>query len=155
VPPAERINVPNTYWELAVALVYGIPEQIAEHSTVVHASGRAIGHAPVPSVVLEGIGLAASVGPNVIKHRQQGEAWFGPEMSTDLLVDAGGWLLTLGTTPLFTGAGGFLATALAGPEAAPVGAVAGYLGGSVGVSVGYDVWIAPAVRPWVRSWFGG
>ncbi len=151
VPPSERINVPNTYWEFAVAFVYGIPEQIVEHSTIVRAGGRAIGHTPVPPVVLEGIGLAASVGPNVIKHRQQGEAWFSPEMSTDLIVDAAGWGVTLVTTPVGAGLGAAATTPVGVPEA---GVVVGYLLGSVGVSIGYDVWVTPAVRPWVRSWFG-
>jgi RHS repeat-associated protein len=153
VPAQDRVNVTDTYWNVAVAFAYGLPELAAKHSgTAIRAGGRAVGH--VPPGILEGVGFVASVGPNVYKHRQQGGRWFGPEMNTDLIVDAGGWLLTLGTTPGGTAVGGVFGGAMAPPAGGLPGAVVGYIAGSVGVSIGYDMRVAPAIRPWVRGWFG-
>ncbi len=153
-PVPGRLNVPDLYWSTVTALVYEIPEIVVRYEAPIRAVGRAAGHAPVPGWVLEGVGFIASVGPNVVEHLQKGEGISSPELWTDVIVDAGGWALTLGTAPLGTATFSLGAGALAGPQAAPIGAGVGFLAGSVGVSAVYDLWIAPAVvRPWVRTWF--
>ncbi|GAB4568506.1 MAG: hypothetical protein Kow0047_21460 [Anaerolineae bacterium] len=143
--------MPDLYWSVATALLYELPEIVTRYEIPIRAGGRAVGHAPVPGWALEGIGLTASVGPNVVEHLQRGEGISSPELWTDVIVDAGGWALTWGTTYIGTSVGASLGT----PGNAPsmlVGAASGYLVGSLGVSIAYDLWIAPAIRPTVRSW---
>lgn len=92
-------------------------------------------------------------GANVVQHLQQGENLTSFELLTDVVVDSGGWALTLGTGPALSVTGASFGSAA--PPAGPViGGVVGYLVGTVGVSLYWDIQIAPAIRPTVRGWFG-
>jgi RHS repeat-associated protein len=152
VPPMERVNKPATLWGIGQALYSDIPALVEKYSgTVIRAGGRSLNYAP-PGLMTT-LGYAASVGPNVVQHLKQGENLTSSELLTDVVVDSGGWALTLGTGPAlsFTGASIGSAALPAGPV---IGGVVGYLVGTVGMSLYWDIQIAPAIRPTVRSWFG-
>ncbi|MFZ1507396.1 MAG: RHS repeat-associated core domain-containing protein [Anaerolineae bacterium] len=152
VPPMERINKPATLWGIGQALYLDIPALVEKYSgTVIRAGGRSLNYAP-PGLMTT-LGYAASVGPNVVQHLQQGENLTSFELLTDVVVDSGGWALTLGTGPALSVTGASFGSAA--PPAGPViGGIVGYLVGTVGVSLYWDIQIAPAIRPTVRSWFG-
>ena len=152
VPPMERINKPATLWGIGQALYLDIPTLVEKYSgTVIRAGGRSLNYAP-PGLMTT-LGYAASVGPNVVQHLQQRENLTSFELLTDIVVDSGGWALTLGTGPALSITGASFGSAA--PPAGPViGGVVGYLVGTVGVSLYWDIQIAPAIRPTVRGWFG-
>jgi len=90
------------------------------------------------------VGGVASVGPNLVAHYFYGDLWSW-ETATDLLVDAGGWLVSdLGGAAIGVGA------QVAAPWAPGAAALVGEVGGSVGLSLAWDNWIAPGARPFVR-----
>lgn len=132
----------------------GIPEIVAEYSDeAIRAGGRTMNYAS--PVIGYGVGLAASVGPNLVDHLMAGENMSSPELVTDVIVDTSGWALTAFLTePGLTLLGGAAGESVAPPFGGLVGGVAGYLVGGIGASIAWDVWVGPeVVRPWVRGWF--
>jgi RHS repeat-associated protein len=89
-------------------------------------------------------GGAASVGPNLVAHAGRGDFWSW-ETATDLIVDAGGWLVSDVGGALIGGG-----VQVAVPWAPGGAAIAGEVGASVGLSLAWDNWIAPGARAWVR-----
>ncbi len=147
------INKPATYWGIAWALNVDLPEIVAKYSDeAIRAGGRTANYAS--PVIGYGVGLAASVGPNLVDHLIAGERVSSPEVMTDVIVDTSGWALTAFITePGLTAAGSGFGTAVGGPPSGMAGAVVGYLTGGIGASIAWDVGAVPRVRPWVRSWF--
>lgn len=148
------INLTDTYWTIATWLTYEAPELIVKYEKGVRAGGRSIGNAPVPPAVLEGIGLFASVAPNAIQHFQQGEGLNNPEFWTDVVVDSGGWGVSLVASLAAEAAGGIVGEIAYSVGGGIPGALVGNFAGSLGGSWGYDIWIGPRVRPFVRSLVG-
>jgi hypothetical protein len=130
-----------------------LPDVIAKYSDeAVRAGGRTANYAS--PVIGYGVGLAASVGPNLVDHLMAGENMSSPELVTDVIVDTGGWALTAFLTePGLTFVGGVVGESVAPPLGGLFGGVAGYLVGGIGGSIAWDVWAVPEVRPWVRGWF--
>lgn len=142
-------NWTDIYYSTAKTILHDAPEELA-HGSFIAATFRATGRtAAHVSYIAEGIGLAASVGPNLGYHVLNGDPT--SEIATDLIIDVGGWA---GSWVSGKATGGLVAgvTLLIAPPIAPVAFVIGDVGGSFGGSLYWDMSYAPRIRPSVQDW---
>ncbi len=143
-PTSGRVNVSDLYWGLVVAVMNDLPELTMEYGgTTIRAAGRTYGGSEMPPLVSEGVGLLASVGPNVYANLQAGKGPGTLDFQTDLVVDLIGFGGSWGAGKTLAWAGGVGVGAITEGAGALPGAVGGYLVGSFGGSLIYDLWIGP------------
>ena len=148
--PLGKINIPDKYWTVSTWLTFKLPEALLEDApSAIRSTGRAAGNF---DPLIEGVGWVASVGPNLVNHIVSRDS--GTEIATDLVVDTGGWGVSIAGATTFTAVGATFGSAIAPGVGTAVGAAVGNLFGSLATSAGYDVYVVPRIRPYVREAVG-